>query len=409
MGRQTNHRLPTIISRPHKSSGFRQPDREIPTSITWTIRNTMRRRVFWRNALGITNIEDTGVASTANEGIFVTIEYYFCRKSRTDARELLRDIDDRDYKDLRKDVYEQLERIEAARMPMTDDRRFTYTVGITARELEQAGGSLYLQDIDLVIGWEENINDIEHPYSTIGQFIRLNQSMSPDKGVQQRLLVVDNSGEDKYYYINTGQRVLMCKTIRDPSLQEGFYITYQDDQSGRAETILYNREEAHKELGIYASRHEAETMGSPEDRNKQALRDLEHQLAIEKQNTLRLKSDIETKKMQDDEMKREMEREEARREQVRQNEKLQIDHDRTMAQLKMEQLENELTQLRSQREKENDYVTRESERERKEREAERKEKQDAFKAFVDVGKSVLSIVGIVLSLLTLYQKHVVKG
>lgn len=418
MSRQTQHWLPTIIARPQQTDGHRHGLIEPKSAITWTISSTMRVPIFWRNGLGVTAIEAPRSMGAGDEVFSVTIEYYFNKSAALDARELLKDLEDNAYLDLRKEIAKQIEAISNERVPMTANRRFSYTVGITYDELFNLGGSVYLQDIDLVVGFKSVMgegNDI-HPHGTIGIFEQVTNSLIEERGTQQRVMAIDNTGIQKTYYFNTGQAVLSCTTMRDPSLRDGFYVTYKDASGRPPHTICYSLEEARSQLGMYTNEKDAEEMGSPEDRYKVSVKELEREINIEKQEHARMKAEFETQKYQYEEKRQETER------QLKEAER-QREHDNKMRDYEMKRLQSEIDFAEKQanayqQELQRTYKLKDDMRsdenkdvdsERKMRELERKERQEIFKTFVDVGKSILATVGVVFGFLSFYQKNVAKG
>lgn len=421
MARQTNHQLPTVITKPLTTNGYGRGNNEPRTAITWTISSTMHVPVFWRNSLGVTAIESQRVLGTEKEALTITIEYYFNQNAAIDARELLRDLEDNDYSDLRKDVAAQVDRINHDVASINSHRRFQYTVGISYEDLYDLGGSIYLQDVDLVVGFKSAMgqgSDI-HPYSTIGKLDAVNKSLILERGTQQRILIVDNSGIEKTYYVNTGQAVLACRTIRDPSLLEGFYVTTRDASDRPPHTICYSYEEATKQLGIYTNRKDAEDMGSPEDRYKASVKELEREINIEKQESARLKAEQETQKALYDAKKSEYEERRLETERQLKEAERQREHDNKMRDYEMKRLNSEiehaerrekayLDELERTHKQKDIHRTEESkelEYERKRIDAERKQRQEMWKGIVDVGKSLLAVFGVVVGFMTVYQKN----
>lgn len=392
MGRQLLHRFPTVLSRPQTSTGLGGIENKPPSSITYRIINTMRQPVFWCGASGVVSTEPGQQMMAGDEAFVVEIEHVFQRDCRVDTRELLEPLGDRAQDDLRKSIAQEITQQEERRRTH-QLRRFTYSIGITAKELTDLGGVVYLQDLDMVVGFDAHRHQFHHPYSQSGQRQRLDESLPQETGVQQRILVVDNTGYYHSLFVNTGQAVLECVATRDSSLTDGVYVTYRDGLN-QTTTHRYQLEEAAESLGLYRSRADAEAFGKPEARFKDHVRQAEEHLTMKKQEVLQLKQEIEETKAVQERDKREWE------ERIN-TEKRKYDHEKETHERERQNWADRMEFLKQQR----SYTREQETDERKERADDRKERADAWKSLVDVGKAGLGIVSICLSLFVLLQKN----
>lgn len=401
MGR-LNHIFPSLVS-DVVPGPTPQGHQSKHTSVNYQMRSTMRAPLFWRNALGIVVCEPGAVATTADEYFYITIEYEFDPGVKIDARELLSELELPDNHVERKDIYDALNTLE--REPAWfGQRKFSYTLGISRETLEEVGGVVYLNDVDLVVGFEKHRAEAVHPYSQPGQRMRLNETVTPEDGLNQRYLLVDNSGIYGPRWINTGYSVFELKPVADPQLRDGVYVTTRATSHADPETVFYAHADAEKALGLYRNRPEAETFGSPEAKFKAELKQTEQDLTRDKMELQRNKQEIEreqheleTERKRQDEHYRE---EEARRK--REQEQLDLDirrhkeeMDRQRDRLKMERERIEFErQTYAERQKfEYDMTARE-----------RKDQTDQWKSAVEVGKLFLSVVGVGLGLAALIAK-----
>lgn len=382
MGRPLQRHSPTIMARPQASTGVRGIGHLPPTTISFRYINTMRQGIFWADAMGVVTTEPGCQQMIGDEAFVIEVEYVFHRDALVDTRELLEPIGDKLHDSLREQIAKEIAQQETRRSNY-EMRRFNYRVGITYQELMDLGGVVYLHDVDLVVGFDHYRTRYDHPHSHRGQRRRVEESLPVESGSTVRITIVDNTRAPYHLYHNTGQTVLECVAQADPSLSDGVYVTYRDGSREQPQVFRYTLEEATTAVGLYRSRVEAESYGSPDARFKEKLRESDHALTMQKQETLKIKQDMEEAKALYEQDKRRHEQE---------NERHARERERLLADMEL---------VKQQREYSREYRNDE----RKEREQERKERTDAWKSLVDVGKASLGVVSVVLSLLVLLKKH----
>jgi hypothetical protein len=402
MGR-LNHIFPSLISDVVPGPNNKDLNSK-HTSVNYQMSSTMRTPIFWRNALGIVVCEPSTVSTTADEYFYIKIEYEFDPGVKIDARELLSELELPDNHVERKGIVDALYTLEHEPM-WYNQRKFSYTLGISREDLEKVGGVVYLNDVDLVIGFEKHRDAVAHPFSQPGQRQRLNESFALEEGLTQRYLMVDNSGIYGQRWVNTGYDVFELKSVSDPQLRDGVYVTTRSSINSEPETVFYEYADAEKALGLYRNRAEAESFGSPEARFKAELKEAEHDLSLEKIAVQKHKQEITReqheldaeRKRQDDHYKEEdarRKREQERLDQEVRRHKEDVERQRERMEMERNRIEFE-RQTYSERQKfEYDMRSRD-----------RKDETDQWKSAVEVGKLFLSVVGVGLGLAALIVKR----
>lgn len=374
------------------------------TCVQYRMHSTMRTPIFWRNALGVVVCEPSSVATTAEEFFYITVEYEFDNGVKIDARELLSELELPDNHVERKGIYDALNTLE--REPTWyNQRKFSYTLGISRANLEKVGGVVYLNDVDLVVGLEKHRDVAVHPYSQPGQRQRLSESFIDEEGLTQRYLLIDNSGIYGQRWVNTGYSVFELKPVADPQLRDGVYVTTRNSIHTDPETVFYEYADAEEALGLYRNRPEAEAFGSPEAKFKAELKQAEQDLAREKMDLQRNKQEVDReqheleteRKRQDDHYKEE----DARRK--REQDQLESDIKRHK-----EDMERQRDRLKMERDRIEFERQTYSERQKFEYETasrDRKDQTDQWKSTVEIGKLFISVVGVGLGLAALIVKR----
>ncbi len=402
MGR-LNHIFPSLVSDVVPRPATTKPGLK-HTCVQYSMHSTMRSPIFWRNALGIVVCEPGALSTTADEYFYITIEYEFDPGVKIDSRELLSELELPDDHVERKGIVDALSTLE--REPTWyNQRKFSYTLGISRETLEHMGGVVYLNDVDLVVGFEKHRDAAIHPFSQPGQRQRLNETFQMNDGLTQRYLMVDNSGINGTRWVNTGYGVFEIHSVQDPQLRDGVYVTTRNTANAEPETVFYDFTNADKALGLYRNRTEAESFGSPDARFKAELKEAEQDLTREKMDLQRNKQEIEREQHELDLERRRWDdyykEEEARRKREQDQLDLEVkrhkeDMDRQRERLKMERDRMEFErQTYSERQKfEYDMRSRD-----------RKDQTDQWKSAVEVGKLFISVVGVGLGLAALIVKR----
>lgn len=237
MSRQLDHAYATLVAEPMPGP---QPTirgrNKVNSSFRMEIVNTMQVPVFWRNALGIIVNEPPAFCdNNTPECLYITIEYEFDRQTQIDIRELLSEIAGSVNHAEAKGIVKSLEALN--KTPSAVQRKFSYTLGVTREKLEQLGGVVYLNDVDLVVGFEAYRETALHPFSPPGQRQRLSMSLETVAGFNQQYLLVDNSGVYGNRWLNTGVTVVELNAIPDARLRDGVYVTTRTGPEKQPTTI----------------------------------------------------------------------------------------------------------------------------------------------------------------------------
>lgn len=404
MSRQVDHLFATLTGDVVTGPERLPDDLSIRSTYRLSVCNTMREVVMWRNALGMLVAEPPTLSSARPEGFYITIEYTFDRGVKIDARELLNELGLPDSHVERKQIYDALVSLE--RQPAwTNERKFSYTLGVSRDQLIQTGGIAYLSDVDLVIGFEAHQEFLIHPYSSTAQRRHMNETLPNFTGMQYRLALVDNAGVHGSRFINTGFGVYEISPMTDSQLRDGVYATTKPGQTTEAKTDFYTMDEADEALGLFRTRSEAETFGSPDTRFKAEMREIEQDLTREKADLARVKQEGEREKHRIEEERRTREEEFKREEEARRRRQEEID-----AQIKYEndQLERQRERMRVERERMEWEQKVHAERQKFEydmAQRDRKDRSDNTKALWDTAKAVLGLVSVGLSVYALVKKN----
>jgi hypothetical protein len=361
--RQLNHVFPTLVG--DVMDGVKAGERrEGGVTIQMTVSSSIREPVFWRNALGIEVVEAPAMGTHEDEFVYITFTYSFSGGVRVDTRSLLKDLHVPDNHVEKKRIAERLHAMEKEPR-WVSKRQFHYTLGISRQRLLDAGGVVYLNDVDLIIGFERHRHEALHPYSIEGQIQRVNDTLQPLDGVTQRFIIIDTANQFGPRWINTGYSVYELTPVVDPSLKDGVYVTTSNNSARGPISQWYSFEEANEKLGLYRSAVEAEHFGDPKSRAQQALHEKEEALNQSKLDLQQEKIEFEREKQQ----------------QAREAERLNRFKEEMESYRKIDEERNEM------------------------RKQDRKDRNDRWKATLDLAKTASSVVGVGLSVYLLYQKQ----
>lgn len=394
MSRDIQHVFPVMVSEVVPGPDMTQLGRgRNRTSIEMRVINTMREPVFWRNALGMVVKEPSEINPKEEEALYIVIEYHFDSGVKIDPQDMLTEARFRNIKVERERVYEALKTLEQSPRHYKE-RSFHYTLALTRDELEAQGGVVYLQDVDMVVGFQTHVDTAQHPHTTQGHYQQLNDTLKNEPGIHQRFLLNDNGGRIGSRYINTGYDVFELKPSNDPQLRDGVYVTVKHNGNPEPISLFYSIEEADKALGLYVNRAEAETFGAPEARFKADLKEREQDIEREKLN-------LRDRRNSMDEEQKEQERRHKQQEEELRQRKARFEEEQRQRQREQERQKEQFEHERKMHE----------ERARFEydmRSRDRKDNSDALKAAVDIGKAILSVVSLLLSAYTLMKKNTDK-
>lgn len=395
--RQLNHVFPTLVGEVVSPPTYSPVGAVVRSSVRMEIHNTMRAPIFWKNSLGIVIFEAPHASTTADEFIYITVEYEVDSGVKIDSRGLLNEADLPENHVERKQIYDLLKRMESTPSWM-HQRKFSYTLGLSREALEGAGGVVYLNDVDLVVGYERHADSVHHPYTKQGQKNTLNEYTEKYTGFQQRYLFVDSSGLSGNRWVNTGYGVFELKAINDPQFRDGVYVTTSNTLESEPKTEYYSLTDAEKALGLYRTRAEAEVYGSPDTRFKAEMTQRDIELTTRKKEMEELKFDLERQKitLQEEKQRKEAEWREHR-------EKLDRENEEHRARLKREQetIDAERRHVEWQRSMHGDNQKFHLDMEM----MERKNRSDNTKNLVEIAKGVMSVVTVILSIWALIEKN----
>lgn len=332
----------------------------------------MRVPVFWKTSLGVILIEPSYISPTVvEEKLYVTIEYEFDQGIGIDSRELLHEMSRPSKCVERRAVYDALRNLDYTPNSINSRRGFHYTLSVSRKQLEENGGIVYINDLDIVVGFDNLRDSAIHPYSAEGQVKRLSEAITDYAGYQQRYLIVDSTGKVGPRWVNTGNGIGELNPIKDPSLRDGVYVTTDRGPNYTPETKHYPFPEADEALGLFRHYDQAKTFGSPKAR-------FEAEQAGREEEILRLKKDLQEFKARHDvdKAKYDMERAEwERKRQIEEDRYKQLESDR-------KRLDDE---LKYERERHQDRLRFRHDVESREH----KHRLDSTKALTDIAKVIV--------------------
>lgn len=372
------------------------------SSVTMTFHNSFCRPVFWRTANGVLHIESAAFQVTGEEAFYITLQYEFEPGGKIDTRGLLNDLDLPEKHVERPKIYEALEALNH-RARWHTHRQFHYTLKITKEAIDDAGGVVYINDVDLVIGYQAHADTLAHPYSRTGQRERVSQWVPQQDGFSQTVLLVDNSGVTGPLWFNNGFGTYELRPVVTNELRDGVYVANRDGATGNPTSEYYTFEEAKDVLGLYLSRSEAEAFGSPKEQHKHSIQQRELEVQTMKQNLKEKEAEAALAKQAALQEKEALDEERRKREERIRDEDLRRQRDREEHEYRMQRerddLEHLKTQLKQQQEMERDRMKFEYERQSQTR----KTTQETLKGVFDVLKNVLAIIGPLIGIYKAYQ------
>lgn len=377
MSRQPDHAVSTLVGDvvpgPISRKGV-----HYRSAVRIEITNNIRKAVFWRNALGMCVTEPPGTPNISDERLYISIEYGFGDGVVIDYRDMLDEIDLPENHAERKEIVKALNMLDNGH-EWYNQRVFSYTVSVSRHQIEKAGGVVYISDLDLVVGFGENASAAIHPFTPPGAKRYLNEQLRHCRGFAQEYLLVDNSGYYGNRWINTGFDVFELRAVSDPALRDGVYITTRVSTEKEPATIYYVLDDADKTLGLYPTRIQALEFGSPETRFQKELKEMEQQLARDKALLAQQRQEAEQEKHEAEMIRRKHTEELERSKEKLEWERSRLEYDRNMY---------------AERQKfEYDMASRD-----------RKDRSDVLKATMDIGKTILGLMSIGLSIYALVKK-----
>ncbi|MNM20961.1 hypothetical protein D3C81_313140 [compost metagenome] len=400
MSRELQHLFGSITVDPQEEPKRKNPN--IATNVRYEFYSTLRKKIFWRDSRGVVAIEGPNSA-TSGEAFYITIEYELQTSVELDARELFATFNLPDNSPLRKELYARINSLQGA-VNWNSNRRFRYTVAVTAAQIDAAGGVVYLRDFDLIIGYDHLREQALHPYSHEGQLARMRHQMHyGNQGANLRFVLIDNTGHVAPVWFNNGIAVVEIKPQRDSQLADGLYLFYQLGEGEEVEAEFVALKDAKTKYHLFDTKIEAINLGKLDKVIERIKIEHETILLEKKQELAQLDADARREKTELDreKLRLQTEREEDERRRKAEQEatdarerRFQEDHARQMAQLKMdrERIEWDRQQLNDGRKFDMDMRSRVQ-----------RDNNDAVKNLFEVLKIGVGLLGPLISAYVLYK------
>lgn len=166
----------------------------------------------------------------------------------------------------------------------------------------RANNNVFYHDgLDAVLLYGDNDFPYSHPYSLIGQkedMIAHGEEIKAKYGFVFSVEIIDNLGKYGERYVSICNSVYKIEAKADNNKPDGIYIVSNVPTVGRksidaVQIDVYAFEDAEKRLGLYRSYEEAASNGDLAAARKREIVELEHQVALAKQEALlqKIKSD----------------------------------------------------------------------------------------------------------------------
>jgi arginine/glutamate-rich protein 1 len=181
---------------------------------------------------------------------------------------------------------------------------FEYELFVPLAMILEADGVIYLKDLDLIVGVSELLHEVPHPYSREGQAKRLLDITKRYNEVTTQYYYVDNRGMCGSVWLHDGREVRELIPTADPTLEDGVYRTVTDGGVNPKRNHTVHFREITPDNGFYATKAQAETLGSPDEVMKRREKIEELEL---KQRLKRLEREELERKIQYEKDKREWE------------------------------------------------------------------------------------------------------
>jgi hypothetical protein len=171
---------------------------------------------------------------------------------------------------------------------------------VTLADLEKAGGSIYIESLDLVLSLNGLADVPYHPHSLHGERQGLMPpSVESEEHFHYRIEIHDQDGNFGDRFINVGGEVFNIRTNRSGKRRNGVYVIgsapVMSANGHMPERCHYLQlEDADKKLHLYQSYKEALTLGNPADVYKRELDELAHQNRLEEAENKREEARIKT-------------------------------------------------------------------------------------------------------------------
>lgn len=229
------------------------------------------------------------------------------------------------------------------------------TYVVTREELLAKNGSLYLDNLDIVVSLLQDELVPHHPHSVVGIRNRLVQENDPVNRVDcfgYSLQIVDNHEAFGARYVNINNRVYKVPAVSDPERPDGVYRVSSPEVQGDFDhnppvSQYYKFDQLESAgLGLYASYQEALTLGDQLGTRKAELEVQSHEL---KQQEVQLKHERMERESEFDRRKQALEEIRHKAEDLRKSQEIQYKFAEQQMTVRQTQLKHELSELEYRR------------------------------------------------------------
>jgi hypothetical protein len=337
------------------------------------------------------------------------VEYELQTSVTLDTHELFATFNLPDNSPLRKELYQRITDLNN-QVSWNANRRFRYTVAVTADQIDAAGGVVYLRDFDLVVGYDHVREQALHPFSQEGQLEKMKKQINyGNEGANIRFVLIDNTGRVEPVWYNNGIVVVELKPQRDSQLEDGLYVFFQRAEGEETEIEFLPLADAMAKYHLFNTRAEAINLGKLEKilerikiENEAELLEMKQELARIEIEQKREKAELDREKAR---LTAEREEDERRRRDEQQEtdareRRFQEDHQRQMTQIKMERdrIEWERSQWSERQRFDMDMRTRTQ-----------RDNNESVKNLFEVLKLAVGLIGPLVSAYVLIKGGVGKG
>lgn len=401
--RKINHRFPLVCTPPRLGDGLVNGSQS-QSSYKVTIWSTARETLFWKNALGMSTHMQPELYGTYTDGVHVRIQYSFGPLAVVNPEGLLNEIDrTRHFRDnasnkkLKSDIQAVLNTIfvigdqgkqggyktkpTMSYPRVRDYSSFEYELFIPTEELLENGGVIYLGDLDVIVGLAELEAKVPHPYSREGIAAQLLDIECRENEVTTQYYFVDNQNRMGPVWFHDGLEVRKLIPTQDPTMESGVYRTVRDGGVSPSKNSTKHYTDISPSNGFYATRMEAETLGSPDEVMKR--QDRINELELKDQIKKKERDELEIK-LQFEQEKRDWEKE--RR--VLEDERREAEYREKIKDREDKEREREFRE----RMREKDEQIKEQERKYRLLMMERDERNRRWRSILDVPKTVKEVI-----------------
>lgn len=267
--KRTNYRDPTVTS--FNDLGF---------EITTTYKNGLPFPVTINLRSGLSQTIPPLTANWRDVTCFtVHVRYRFSKNVKIDIQRILDEVDENSDEE-RKALKLALQDAKTTLGSQHNECVVTYEV--FKHDLEQNGGSVYLEQLDITICQDDGHTNllVLHPESIEGKRERVRQIVG--EGFNLKLEINDPFNIFGERFINVLGNIYRVKLTRDTTKPPGVYRTSTptvDDPTTFTEYFTF--EEVNEKIQLFHSAAEAKALGDMSTQRKKELEDLQHQYKID--------------------------------------------------------------------------------------------------------------------------------